>query len=292
MIPIIDTHLHLIYPDRFSYPWITPNHRLSGHWTIESYRAEARPLGIEAALHMEVDVAEADIEDETRYVLQLDGVVGAIAACRPELVDFPAQLDRLAAMSGVRGLRRILHEVPDEVSQTALFAENLRRLPAYGLTFDLCVRHDQLPIGEALVRRCPDVTFILDHCGAQDIDVSRPGAWRENIKSLSRLPNLNAKVSGIMAYAGPDWSLEQLRPYVEHIIDCFGWGRVVWGSDHPVVTLGGTLTDWVTATRDIIKHASETEQNKLLNANARRIYRLQEEARPQAGNAPDRSVDA
>ena len=274
MIPIIDTHLHLIYPDRFSYPWISDDHKLAGHWTMESYLKQARPLGIEAALHMEVDVAEADIEDETRYVLHLDGIAGAIAACRPEHADFPAQLERLAAMSGVRGLRRILHEVPDEVSQTALFAENLRRLPAYGLSFDLCVRHDQLPIGEALVRRCPDVTFILDHCGAQDIAIDQPGPWRDNIKSLSLLPNLNAKVSGIMAYAGPGWTLDQLRPYVEHIVDCFGWDRVVWGSDHPVVTLGGTLTDWVDTTRQIIAGASNSEQTRLLNANAKRIYRL------------------
>lgn len=274
MIPIIDTHLHLIYPDRFSYPWISEGHPLNRPWTIESYLNEARPLGIEATLHMEVDVAEADIEDETRYVLHLDGIAGAIAACRPEGSDFPAQLEHLASMSGVRGLRRILHESPDELSQTALFAENLRRLPAYGLSFDLCVRHDQLPVGEALVRRCPDVTFILDHCGAQSIDLTQPGPWRENIKSLSKLPNLNAKVSGIMAYAGPAWSLDQLRPYVEHIIDCFGWDRVVWGSDHPVVTLGGSLTDWVTATRAIIEAASQDEQARLLNANARRIYRL------------------
>lgn len=274
MIPIIDTHLHLIYPDRFSYPWITPGHPLDGVWTVESYLNEARNLGIEAALHMEVDVAEADIEDETRYVLHLEGVAGAIAACRPEHADFPAQLERLAAMSGVRGLRRILHEVPDEVSQTTLFVENLRRLPAYGLTFDLCLRHDQLPIGEVLVRRCSEVTFILDHCGAQDIDMNQPGDWHDNIKSLSRLPNLIAKISGIMAYAGRGWTVGQLRPYVEHIIDCFGWDRVVWGSDHPVVTLGGTLTDWVTATRQIIAGTSETEQHQMLNRNARRIYRL------------------
>ena len=274
MIPIIDTHLHLIYPDRFSYPWISGTHPLNGHWIIEDYWTEAKPLGIQAALHMEVDVAEADIEAETRFVLDREGVVGAIAACRPESPDFPGQLETLAVLPGVRGLRRILHEVPDDLSQTQLFVENLRRLPAHGLSFDLCVRHDQLPIGQSLVAKCPDVTFILDHCGAQDIDVNQPGPWADNIRSLSRLPNVNAKVSGIMAYAGPNWTLDQLRPYVEHIIDCFGWDRVVWGSDHPVVTLGGSLTDWVTTARKIVSGATEDEQTKLFNANARRIYRL------------------
>ncbi|MHA6297183.1 amidohydrolase family protein [Devosia sp. CAU 1758] len=273
-MPIIDTHLHLIYPDRLSYPWISGPHPLNRHWTIEDYWTEAKPLGITAALHMEVDADEADIERETRFVLEREGVVGAIAACRPESPDFPQQLDALAAIPGVRGLRRILHEMPDSLGQTPHFAENLRRLPAHGLSFDLCVRPDQLPIGQALIARCPDVTFVLDHCGAQDINVDQPGSWRENITSLSRLPNVNAKVSGIMAYAGPDWSLDQLRPYVEHIIESFGWDRVVWGSDHPVVTLGGSLTDWVTAAREIVSGASADEQANLFNANASRIYRL------------------
>jgi len=274
MIPIIDTHLHLIYPDRFSYPWISQGHRLNRRWTADAYLAEARSLGIEGAVHMEVDVADADIEDETRHALQLEGIVGAVAACRPEGTDFPAQLERLASISGVRGLRRILHEAPDELSQSPLFVDNLRRLAAHDLSFDLVVRHDKLHVGEALVRRCPDVTFILDHCGAQYIDLNQPGDWRDNIRALAHLPNLNAKVSGLMAYAGPSWSVDQLRPFVEHIIECFGWDRVVWGSDHPVVTLGGSLTDWVIATREIIGGASPDEQARLLNANARRIYRL------------------
>lgn len=274
MIPIIDTHLHLIDPTRFTYPWISAGHPFDRRWTIQSYLEEARPLGIEAALHMEVDVAEADIEAETRHALQLDGIAGAIAGCRPEHADFPQQLERLAAIPGVRGLRRILHEAPDELSQSTQFVDNLRRLASHQLTFDLVIRHDKLHIGETLVRRCPDVTFILDHCGAQYIDLSQPGSWRENITALAKLENLNAKISGIMAYAGPGWSVDQLRPYVEHVIESFGWDRVIWGSDHPVVTLGGSLTDWVGATREIIKGASQDEQNRLLHANARRIYRL------------------
>ncbi|MCP8884099.1 amidohydrolase [Devosia sp. XJ19-1] len=274
MIPIIDTHLHLIYPDRFSYPWISGSHPLKGRWTIEDYWTEAKPLGIEAALHMEVDVDQADIEAETRFVLGQDGITGAIAACRPENPGFPMQLEALAAIPGVRGLRRILHEVPDSLSQTPHFAENLRRLPAHGLTFDLCLRPDQLPIGQALAAKCPDVTFILDHCGAQDITVGTLSPWRENIAAMAQMPNVVAKVSGIMAYAGRGWTLDAIRPYVEHIIESFGWDRVVWGSDHPVVTLGGSLTDWVTATRQIVSGASTDEQTKLFHANAKRIYRL------------------
>ncbi|WIY53052.1 amidohydrolase [Devosia sp. YIM 151766] len=274
MIPILDTHLHLIYPDRFSYPWLGGAPAINRPWSVEAYWAEARALGIEAALHMEVDAAEPDIEPETAFVLTLPGIVGAIAACRPEAIDFPAQIERLAANPGVRGVRRILHEAPDELSQSALFAQNIRRLADHDLSFDLCVRHDQLPIGQALAEQAPDVRFILDHCGVPDVIGAGLDPWRENIRAIARLPNVNAKISGIVAYSGSDWTTDTIRPYIEHVIDCFGWDRVVWGSDHPVVTLTGSLTRWVEATREVIKHAPAEQQNKLLHANARRIYRL------------------
>lgn len=273
---IIDTHLHLIYPDRLSYPWLSTKPTLNKPWSVESYWNEANALGIEVALHMEVDVAEDDIEDETRFVLGLPGIVGAIAACRPEREDFPAQLERLLALGSgrIRGLRRILHEVPDEVSQPSLFSDNLKRLAEHGLTFDLCLRADQLHLGVDLARRVPEVTFILDHCGNPDINGIGLDPWRESLGAVAALPNVNCKVSGIVNHCDPDWTTETLRPYVEHVIETFGWDRVVWGSDHPVVTLTGSLTRWVAAAREIV--AGETGQNqaKLFHANAERIYRV------------------
>ena len=271
---ILDTHLHLVYPDRFTYPWLSGAPAINKPWPVDDYFAEAVPLGIESALHMEVDVAAADMMAETEFVLTLPRIVGAIAACRPESMTFVDHIEQLSEHAHVKGVRRILHEVPDDLSQSDLFVENIRHLPDYDLSFDLCVRADQLPIGQMLVERAPDVTFILDHCGVPDVTGAGLDPWRENIRKISRLPNLYAKVSGIVAYSGPDWTVETIRPYVEHIIDCFGWDRVVWGSDHPVVTRTGTLTRWVEATRQIIKGASQDEQAKLLHRNAERIYKV------------------
>jgi predicted TIM-barrel fold metal-dependent hydrolase/L-rhamnose mutarotase len=273
---IVDTHLHLVYRDKFSYPWLDGAPAINKQWTVESYWAEAEKLGIETALHMEVDVAEQEMEDETRFVL--DGlhprIGGAIAACRPEHVDFPRHIERLAALPGVKGVRRILHTQPDELSQGDLFAANLRRLPAHNLTFDMCVRADQLPIGRALAAKCPDVTFIMDHCGVPDVANQALDPWRENIRRMSELPNVNAKISGVVAYAKPDWTVDDLRPFVEHVIDSFGWDRIVWGSDHPVCTLTANLTRWVEATHEIIAGASDEQKAKLLHRNAERIYRV------------------
>jgi predicted TIM-barrel fold metal-dependent hydrolase len=273
---IIDTHLHLIYPDRLSYPWLGNAPAINKPWTVEAYWAEAKPLGIEAALHMEVDVAEADIIPETEFVLGLPGISGAIAACRPESPDFPAQLEKLLAVGKgrIKGLRRILHEVPDTVSEPELFADNLRLLPQHDLTFDLCLRANQLHLGVALAQRVPEVTFILDHCGNPDINGIGLDPWRQSLREVAVLPNVMGKVSGIVNHCDPDWTPETLRPYVEHVVDSFGWDRVVWGSDHPVVTLTGSLTRWVEAAREIVSGESTENQEKLFYRNAERIYRL------------------
>ena len=269
---ILDTHLHLIYPERFSYPWLAGAPAINKSWTVDAYFNEARGLGITAALHMEVDVAEADMVAETEFVLTLPGIVGAIAACRPEGMNFVDQIEHLSEHAHVKGVRRILHQSPDELSQSDLFVENIRHLPDYDLSFDLCVRADQLPIGTMLAQRAPDVQFILDHCGVPKVAEKELDPWRAYITEIAKLPNVAAKISGIAAYAGADWTVEDLRPFVEHIIESFGWDRVVWGSDHPVVTLTGNLTRWVEATRTIIAGASEDEQTKLWHGNAERIY--------------------
>lgn len=272
---ILDTHLHLVHLNGFHYPWLDGAPALKRDWTPADYFAEAVPLGIEAALHMEVDVAEPEIMAETEHVLKVHPrVVGAIAACRPESTEFPAFLDRLAVMEGVKGLRRILHTSPDELSQTPLFYENIRRLKDKGLSFDICVLARQLPLAEKLAKAAPQVQFVLDHCGVPDVASGVTDPWRENIRRVAALPNVVGKISGIGAYAKPGWTAETLRPYVEHMIECFGWDRVVWGSDHPVIRLTADLTQWVNASKAIVAGASAGEQAKLFHQNAERIYRV------------------
>jgi predicted TIM-barrel fold metal-dependent hydrolase len=274
-IAITDTHLHLVYLDRFSYPWLGDVPALNRDFTLETYRPQAEAAGITQSIHMEVDVAEADQMRETAFVTALGGsVVAAISSCRPESPDFPAQLEMLAANPKVKGLRRILHTSPDELSQAPRFTENLKRLAQHRLTFDICVLARQLPLALRIARACPDVQFILDHCGVPAVKDRALDPWRADIKALAVAPNVACKVSGIVAYADPSWTPDDLRPFVEHVIASFGWDRVVWGSDWPVCTLTADLGRWVAATRTIIAGESESNQAKLLNGNARRIYRL------------------
>lgn len=277
---IIDTHLHLIYRNQLSYLWLKNVKVLDKDATYDDYRRTARRVGISGALHMEVDVAEKDRDAETDMVRSImnkpDSLLqGAIVSCRPESEDFAAWLEKQRERQEIKGLRRVLHVVPDEVSTTSTFRNNVKRLSDTGLTFDLCVRPEQLPLACKLVDHCPAVSFVLDHCGVPDIKNNSLEPWRTNIAELSMRSNVTAKISGVMAYADPDhWVLDDLRPYVEHTLDTFGFGRVIWGSDSPVCTLGGHLETWVAATHALVSGCSEDEKARLLHGNARKMWSL------------------
>ncbi len=275
---LLDTHLHLVDRKRLHYPWLSEVPALDRDWSYEAYDKVARRVGVSGCLHMEVDVAEDDIAKETEMVGDLKAaegslVLGAIASGRPEKTDFPRYLDELDP-AVVKGLRRVLHVVPDDVSRSKLFRDNVGLLAARALPFDICMLQRQLPLAAELAGAAPNVTFVLDHCGVPDIAGGDFKDWASKISDVAKRQNVNVKISGIVAYTGESFTLETLRPYVEHVVDVFGWDRVVWGSDSPVCTLTANLETWVAATFALTDGCSPSEKARLFRENAQRIWGL------------------
>lgn len=277
---LIDTHLHLIDQSALSYPWLSSVQALNRDFRYEEYAQQALRVGITRALHMEVDVAPSDIESETSNVAKLsacDGslIAGAISSCRPEDEGFAGFLDRQLANPLVKGFRRVLHVMPDELSEQPLFRDNIKLLGGTRRSFDLCVLPKQIEKAIALADLAPDVQFILDHCGVPDIKGEAFKPWQAGITEIAKRPNVTAKISGVVAYADSEtWTVETLAPYVNHIIASFGFDRLVWGSDWPVCTLGGGLATWIAATHALISGCSDDEKTKLFSQNAKRIWML------------------
>ncbi|MDT6940064.1 amidohydrolase [Brucella pseudogrignonensis] len=281
---IIDTHLHLIDKSALNYPWLSDVPALNRDFLFQTYRQQAERCGIKAALHMEVDVSADNIQTETDHVQRIataNGgfIKGAIASCRPEEPGFADYLEQSLGNPFVKGFRRVLHVVPDDVSEGALFRENIRRLQGTGLTFDLCTLPHQINKAVALADLAPDLQFVLDHCGVPDIKSGALENWQRGITEISKRDNVVAKISGVVAYADAEsWTVETLRPYVEHVIHSFGWERIVWGSDWPVCTLASNvdagLSTWVATTHALLKGCSEDEKALLLADNAQRIWKI------------------
>jgi predicted TIM-barrel fold metal-dependent hydrolase len=280
LMQIVDTHQHLWDLDLFQYSWLQSVPSLNHSFRMADYLRATEGLKVAKSLHLEADVDEAFMLAETLHLLKLadrpDNPLAAIVACaRPESQDFHAYLKKIAAHPRLKGVRRVLHTQPDDLGQNPIFIKNVGCLADYDLSFDLCVLARQLPVAINLVSHCPQVTFILDHCGMPRVKEKALEPWRSHIAELASFQNVFCKVSGIVAYADPlNWTAEDLRPYVEHVIACFGWDRALFGSDWPVCTLSASFRQWVDTLRLITQDAGEANQQKLFHDNAVRVYRL------------------
>ena len=281
----IDTHQHLLYPDQFDYSWSKDLPALQGAFHIEDYQAAAADCDIEGTLFMEVDVDVGHSGREANFFSLLaadpaNKMLGIIASVRPEEGNFEAQLDLILHPS-LKGIRRVLHTQPDALSQSTRFRANVALLGTRGLIFDLCVLQKQLQAALELVQACPEVSFILDHCGVPDIaahtstDSESWQQWQSGIRALGAQPNVACKFSGITAYATPEQrSVEGLRPYLTEILDAFGPKRIVWGGDWPVCNLADGLPRWCQLTDALLADLSTNEQQNILSNNARTLYTL------------------
>lgn len=277
---IVDTHQHLWDLDKLPYSWTARSEKLNRSFRISDYLEAARGIEIVKTVHVEADIDEAFIPDETRYILELserddNPLSGVVANARPEHDNFREYIQEFAIHPNLKGIRRLLQSEPDELSTTTTFTENIRSLEEFGLSFDICVRDHQLPVAIRLVKECPNVSFILDHCGNPDIKNRNYDLWRERIAEIADLPNVVIKVSGIVVNTDMEnWTVEDLRLAVEHVIASFGWDRVMFGSDWPVCTQAASFRQWFDALNFLVKDASDANKRKLFKENAERVYRL------------------
>lgn len=281
MIPLIDTHQHLIYPDVAGYGWTSGIPVLANRaFTIADYQALTRDHGIGGTLFMETAVDDGDIRAETENVARLardpeNGVRGLIVTARPETDDgFLPWIEEARGMGAV-GVRRVLHVVDDEMSTTDTFRANVRRIGGAGLVFDMCFLARQLPLARDLALACPETSLVLDHCGVPDIAGDGLDPWRADLRALAEQDNVTCKLSGLLAYCAPGKATyEAIEPYVDHVLECFGPERVVWGSDWPVVDMANGLPDWIAVTRRILGNLGEDEAGAIASGTAVRVYGL------------------
>jgi len=281
MISLLDTHQHLVYREKASYGWTKDIPPLAeGNFTLDDYKTLTEGLGIGGTLFMETGVDDPDYQQETRFVKSLadnsdNGMIGLISSIRPESDEaFETWLEETIEM-GVVGYRRILHVMPDDMSQSDIFRNNVRKIGISGKTFDICFLPGQLPVACELANACENTKLILNHCGVPDIAGDGLDPWRQDIKALAQIPNVICKLSGLMAYCAPGTSsLETIEPYVDHVLNCFGPNRMVWGSDWPVVNLAKGLPEWIAVTRKILGKLSADEASSIAYGTAQIVYKV------------------
>jgi L-fuconolactonase len=266
-------------PGTLRYAWLEDLPVLNRSFLIHDYARVSAGTGVTKMVFIECGRDSEQALDEVDWISRLaetePRLRGIVAhACLEKGAEARADLAMLASRPLVKGVRRLLQGEreagyclrPDFVAGVCLLAE-------YGYTFDLCIRHEQLPDATELARRVPEVRFVLDHFGKPPVKAGAIEPWADRLKVLSRLPNVCCKISGLTTEADwRGWTVGQLRPYFEIALEAFGNDRVMFGSDWPVSTLATGYARWIEAVMEIASSIPGTDPERLFSANAEAFY--------------------
>jgi len=269
---VLDAHLHLWDPSARHHEWLDGAPELRRRFGPED--VDPGRYRLAGAIFVQADCRDEEALDEVRWVQSVArGLVCGIVAYAPVHAGpaAEAQLAALAQEPLVVGVRRLLQGGPAAAIVDPGLVAGLHLLAARGLTFDVCVTHDQLPAVARLVAACPATSFVLDHLGKPPVAARRLDPWRSDLARLAAFPNVTCKLSGLATEAAA-WSSADMRPYLDHALDVFGPSRCMVGSDWPVLTLAGTIERWFDAVLEALDPLRPADREAVLRGTASSVY--------------------
>jgi len=274
----IDAHQHFWDLQRGDYGWLTPD-------LVPLYKnfapSDLEPLLKSTGVNGTILVQAAPTLAETKYMLSLasqhDFIKGVVGWVDFEADDALDNISELAAIAKLVGIRPMIHDIADnDWMLNPQFTPVFKQLIQQNLVFDALTRPLHLPNLKQLIDRHPDLKVVIDHGSKPDIKNGEMEPWATQMAGIAAASNASVKLSGLVTEASSDWTVEQLKSYVDHLLTHFGSSRVIWGSDWPVCTLASTYDQWHDATNALLDPLSDTEKADILGNNATRIYGLEQ----------------
>lgn len=275
---IIDAHQHYWQLDRGDYGWLTPS--------LGPIYRDFLPEHLEPCLHdsgigSTVIVQAAATEAESRFLARLAATTptaaGLVGWVDMGSVDAPQRISRLRADCGdvLKGVRPMIQDIADDewVTSPALDSA-FDALHANAMTFDALVHPRHLTALRRRMERSPGVRVVIDHCGKPDIASGDPGTWARDMRAIARDSGAYCKLSGLLTQLGEGQPVDAVRPYAELVLEAFGPGRVIWGSDWPVLAVRAGYEEWFGLTRGLLSELEEDDSRLVLGLNAARFYGL------------------
>ncbi|MDF1606852.1 amidohydrolase family protein [Hoeflea sp. YIM 152468] len=275
----IDAHQHFWNPLRGDYDWMPmDNATLARHYAPADLAPHLDTHGIDAT----VLVQAAASVNETEYMLGLAdatsfvaGVVGWIDFEKPSDL---ATLKRLSQHPKFKGVRPMIQDIADDDWMLRDDVQwGFRAVADLDLTFDALGFPRHLANFLTILKRYPDMRVVIDHCMKPQIrDHSDDNFrfWADGMTRIAQQTGACCKFSALVTEAKPGWTIEDLRPYVDHVLDTFGPARVMWGSDWPVCRLAASYQDWRAAAEALTDDLDAQAKADIYGGTAARFYRI------------------
>jgi L-fuconolactonase len=281
----VDAHTHVWELTRRPQPWIDPQTMavLHSDHTLTDLRSELQGADVHGAVLVQV-LNDSDETDDYLWLgtePMIRGVVGWADLLSSEVETRLDALSNHPSGSRLVGIRHQALAEPDPAGWLQRVAEGraLAALARRGLTFDLMFRPEHLSVVHDVTRRHAATTFVLNHAGKVPVATGWRSAeserWAAAITELATSDNLVCKLSGLTTMAHLDrWTVADLRPFVDHLLDRFGPDRLMFGSDWPVSLRAGTYQITVDAVGELLAALTAPERAAVLGGTAVRTYTL------------------
>jgi L-fuconolactonase len=238
------------------------------------------PLVKDAGVDYTVIVQAVSSPDEARWLLELAeqyefiaGVVGWVYLTDPDVAYTLDELQRSKYFKGVRHIWEGENDPGWIVNSGAI--NGLKELVRRGLTFDFLAKPPNLPFIPRVMDQVPDLMAVVDHIAKPLIADHTVEPWLSDLRKVASINGLHCKISGMITEADQqNWTIDDLRPYVHHVLGMFGPDRLMFGTDWPVCTLAGEYKTVANTTREILGSLSFADKSAVFGGNANRFYGL------------------
>lgn len=273
----IDAHQHYWHPARGDYAWMPRD-------VPVFYRPYAPPdLAPELAAHgidATVLVQAAATVGETEYLLGIADATPSVASVVGwidfENPDDDATLKRLAHHPKFAGVRPMIQDIPDDDWMLRDDVQwGFRAIADAGLTFDALGFPRHLANFLTILTRYPGMRVVVDHCMKPQIGEHSESSfrfWADGMARIAGETGAFCKFSALVTEAGEDWTVEDLRPYADHVLTVFGPERVMWGSDWPVCRYRCEYGVWRAAAETLTAHLSGADRARVFGSTAAAFY--------------------
>lgn len=282
--PIVDTHVHLWDLSNLSYPWLEEEPQINRNFLLKEYREATSELDVQQMIFMQCDCVPEQAVEEARWVAGLmeeePKLVGMVARARLERgTEAKADIDALlVANPKIKGIRRLLQGEPSlDFCLQRDFIEGVSLLAEYDLPFDLCLNYRHLPNALSFARQLPEVKMVIDHIAKPDIKAGTDGPefeqWATYMAEFARLDHVHCKLSSIATEADQkNWQIDDLRPYVDHVMEHFGVKKCFFAGDWPVSTLAATYKTSVDTLKELLSDLTDAQMRAIFSENGKAFY--------------------
>lgn len=276
MMKWIDTHQHFWKYDADTYDWITEEMlAIRRDFLPEDLFSVLQENGVSASIAVQANQTEA----ETDWLLTLAdqypfiaGVVGWVDLRSDQIKE---RLEHYSQFPKLKGFRHVLQGEDPAFMLQKDFLNGISYLHQYGFTYDILIFPKHLDASIKLVEQFPDQQFVIDHIAKPDIKHGSISNWKEGIEAISQYQHVCCKLSGMVTEADwANWTPEDMKPYLDVVVNSFGTDRIMFGTDWPVCLVAADYEKWKSVIGEYFSSFPLSEQEKIFSKNAERFYRI------------------